>query len=234
VISREKSGHSYTSSDVQGVLDGDELLDKIDLLFEKRQSIRESALRTINNSLSARVCSRTIESRQESLANALQHIIQRKNGNESLLALRCVSLLAITLSEGQAFCKKFEGFLSKVIKSRSPTPPEVSAAIIDTFAVVCFMNSVDTEHMEVVSNVLSDIFGQDKSDMEYCAALNAWALILTTIGDEVIQQNMFPENIEKIHEFLDHSDMEVRIAAGKVLAIMVEALRNEYQRVSNP
>jgi len=59
-----------------------------------------------------------------------------------------------------------------------------------------------------------------------------FALILTLIEDDVIEETLFPENIDKLSELLD-STFEVRVATGSLIAMLVESLRNQISQGSS-
>jgi len=173
-----------------------------------------------------------LESRQEEVANSLFHIIQRANDSEGALALRCASLIAISLSEGTQFKQQMTDSLSKLIKDDSGAiTPTLRSAIIETLAMMYFMNSsFESEQILAASYTVSSIFYEDGVEAHVCrAAIDAWALLLTLIEDDVIQETLFPENIEKLNVLLDSSDYEVRVATGKSIALLVEALRNQLK-----
>lgn len=244
--SKEKSGASFVHVSEGPTECSIALTEKLDLLFEKRLTVREAALETINSTLAARVCSGCIEDRQERLADALQHILQRNVEEECLIALQCVSLSALSLQEGKVFYTEMENVINKIITDDTDAvTPTVRAAALDTLGIVCFMNSVDPEHTLEVSYTLSGIFYEEGGvSVPACvlaAAINAWTLILTTVDDGVIAGSLFAENIAVLNDHLSHSDLSVRTAAGKSLVVLVEALRNnerttqelpEYESVS--
>jgi hypothetical protein len=230
---KEKTGHSFQTRSEEGIVECDvALTEKLDLLFEKRHTIREAALNTINTTLSMRVCGPCIESRQEILAGALQHILQRADVSETLLALRCVCLASLALYEGAPFKQKMEIVLTKIISDETRAVDDaVRAAAVDALALVCFMNSSDSKHVMEISYTISSIFYEDAVPASILrAALDGWTLLLTVIDDGDVQNSLFPENIDKLNEFLDHSDHDVRVSSGKAIALCVESLRNNLKQ----
>lgn len=230
---KEKTGADFVAREAVDLNDYKSIIsERMDLLFEKRHTIREAALTALNNVLTLRYCGTPIDSRQETLTEGLQRVLQRAEEKELLLALKCILLVSITIGDGrETFINNMTDSLKKIINDESHTTPiSARAAAVDTLSMSCFMASIKHDDLnQALSAIqtLQNIFHDKNSPIDVQrAAVTGWALLATTLPDNIIKDNLFPANIERLYQLLEESDIEIRIAAGKAIALLLESMGN--------
>jgi hypothetical protein len=213
----------------------DEVLQSIDNLEEKRTSTREAALANLTRFLSHKYAANILDSRKDTLLDLLNRSIKRdKSYKENKLAAKVMSLLFITLGEGQE--TMYHDILSLLKYTITNTASmEVKSACIKTLALACFIACSQAEAIELL-NFLADIIITNGKSVNanndgdtLTSTLNAYGLLYAGLwGDSKKVAGMAREEFERVMpahiKQLESSTMEVRVASGENIALMFETL----------
>jgi len=219
------------------------LAGNMSLLREKRHTIREAALESINNFLCMKYCNDVLDARQEILIQGLKKSMQGQH-KEVLLALKCIALSCITLQDNADFFQYFQDILLTLIHEETHSfSSEVKSTAIETLTTCWFIvlsvshlpSSQQTATTIMIMDGLELLFHAYSSNHELCSyALNGWNLLLTTLRDAKLIRELFKRNIAKLVDHLDSADVEVRDASSKSVAVLAELMKNEDEDAPNP
>jgi len=75
--------------------------------------------------------------------------------------------------------------------------------------------------------LLQDVFNRPNGGAELRShAIHAWSLLVTTVETKHVYDVVVPDNLQKIAEFLNDANVDVRYAAGEALAMLIEIIRD--------
>jgi hypothetical protein len=205
------------------------IAEKVDLLFEKRKAIRESALKALHATLSLRFCGEALESRLETLAEGLERVLKDQQPEPTVLALRTASVASITLqSNHHAFFTKLNDIMQKILADEA-TPLAIRVEVVNTLAITCFMSSIfDHDHdisliMSTLSVLCEYIFEKQSSPDITRACLQSCMLLASSLPNDIQHEELFEKYFTKIVDLMDENcDIALRICAAKVVTVMVE------------
>jgi len=151
------------------------------------------------------------------------------------LTLKCLGLSCITLEDNVDFFQNFLDTLLTLIHEETQTfPTEIKATAIKTLTIGWFMvlnmaepppqyNATTT----MIMDGLELLFHAFSSKHDLCSyALNGWNLLLTTLCDARVIRELFLRNIAKLMDHLNSSDVEIRDASSKSIALLVELMKD--------
>jgi hypothetical protein len=79
----------------------------------------------------------------------------------------------------------------------------------------------------MLCHIFEKIFSSDDDVVElYASALNAWALLFTTIDDDKIISSTF-KLLDVFVKLLNSSHLNIRIATGEIIALLLEKCNND-------
>ncbi|XP_055616577.1 interferon-related developmental regulator 2 [Toxorhynchites rutilus septentrionalis] len=224
----------------------EKLLQAIENASDKSLQTRINAFQAINDVLVHHYIPDTIESRKMTLVDAIEKSIKKGKGAEQAWAARIIPLLVIQLEEVDDINE-----LIKVLKPVLLAVAQDTAASHDARAKCCmalgllnFLGSDDIGDLLPLMKSFEGIFSGSylKGDNTpssanadaaalHSSALNAWALLLTLVpsGDLVSLVNsnnaMIP-SIQKLVGMLQSPHLDVRMAAGETIALILESGRS--------
>ncbi|XP_053682693.1 interferon-related developmental regulator 2 isoform X2 [Sabethes cyaneus] len=224
----------------------EKLLQAIENVSDKSLQTRISAFQLINETLVHHYIPEFIDDRKMTLMDAIEKSIKKGKGSEQSWAARIIPLLVIQLDGADDINE-----LIKVLKPVLVATALDTAASYDARAKCCmalglmnFLASDDPGDLLPLMKNFETIFsgsylkgdsspstaGIDAATL-HSSALSAWALLLTQIpsGDLVSMVNsgnaLIP-SIKKLTGMLQSPHLEVRMAAGETLALILESGRS--------
>jgi len=201
-------------------------------LFEERFTTREESLEIILNSLQQAYVIDFILSQKSDLTKAIRQGLAKTNTpKEQILSANLLSMLCLTVgSHWQSLHKEFSQTLKRHIKVS--TDYKAKAASIEALGVITFIWAAEEGDTIECLNFLSEILeNADKQEVDssnsmmYTSALDMWCLLSTTTSDENIIDNLLPNDIHNIIQFLDCAEVDLRLAAGETLAYLCSIAR---------
>ncbi|KAI8930233.1 interferon-related developmental regulator-domain-containing protein [Entophlyctis helioformis] len=197
-------------------------LKAFDDLEEKRTSSREAALRQIFRSLSNRFLSILADSKFDSWIESLRKSA-RKEPSEAILTNKVLSLLWITVGKRPSYYTEVAKLLEEGIRNSSG---EHKASCIATLAIIAFIEEIDDADTWDLLNTFEEIFeaataGEDVEPEIVCRAIEAYGLLYATASTRYSQEG-FNRILDTHKSLLESDDVDVRIAAGENIAIIIE------------
>ncbi|XP_055605266.1 interferon-related developmental regulator 2 [Uranotaenia lowii] len=224
----------------------EKLLQAIENASDKSLQTRINAFQAINEVLVHHYIPDFIEDRKMTLMDAIEKSIKKGKGSEQAWAARIIPLLVIQLEGAEDINE-----LIKVLKPVLVATAQDTAASCDARAKCCmalgmlnFLGSDDVGDLLPLMKSFEGIFSGSylKGDSSpssanadaaalHSAALSAWALLLTLIpsGDLVSlinSNNVMVPSIKKLQGMLQSPHLDVRMAAGETIALILESGRS--------
>lgn len=218
------------------------IADKIDLLFEKRKAIREAALSALYKILSLRYCGASLESRQETLAEALERVLRDQQDEPMLLALRTAATAAISLPTGHhALFARLRDSIRRIILDETK-PITAKTEAINALAMTCFMSSLfDVDHeLSATSDILAlfreMLFSKTTlipTDIAI-AVLQGWLLLASTLPASTVHDEIYSKYLDNIGSFMNEDfDIPLRVTAARAVSILVESEKDYKKSASD-
>ncbi|KAG0071915.1 Interferon- developmental regulator 1 [Linnemannia elongata] len=222
-----------------------QLKETIEELYEKRSSTREAALKKLVELMSQHFTADVLDSQRDDLMDLLKKSIKKGGPRECVLAAEAISLVFITIGEDdEKMFTDLAPLLKYTITNHEST--EVKAACIYALGTACFISSTpQPSHLPTYEllNFFADIAlssgasaNASQNGETLAAALESFSVLYAGVfphlGPKPITmqaRRLFNQMIPAAKTLLEHPTVEVRVAAGETIAVMLEIL-NSYQR----
>ena len=210
------------SSDVNDML----ISEAAELLIEKRLSQREQALTTLVKMLSL---GHDLGNYQETILIQLSRLIRKPS---SLIEIEMTTKLLMLFSlwlgaDEDAFFDTFDSLLEKVITTET-LDEAMRVAALSALAFCSFISSVESR--ERILTLCGDIIcdgNNDSSDTLLCfTAIKSWILLASIMPVDIIIDSSKERIFDAINLLLDSDDIDVKIAAGTLLAFLYEVVED--------
>eukprot|EP01029_Cantina_marsupialis_P028239 TRINITY_DN775901_c0_g1_i1.p1 TRINITY_DN775901_c0_g1~~TRINITY_DN775901_c0_g1_i1.p1 ORF type:complete len:413 (-),score=127.13 TRINITY_DN775901_c0_g1_i1:254-1393(-) len=216
------SSHAEMSfCDIEGAIE-----DLLDEMREKRYTTRQAAIEKMIQLFQKHYCLADIEDYQETILAALLESTKKGIRKEAVLALKCISVLLIIIGEDRDDIYKF--MVEPLTNLCDSTEPSIAAEAINALAMLAFVCSTDQENCVPVLEMCSAKFvGGGLHPCLEASCISNWALLASTLPDAYLATESFPEYCAPLCGMLDSIDLDVRVAAGKCLAMLHEATMSD-------
>ncbi|XP_042471132.1 interferon-related developmental regulator 2-like [Zingiber officinale] len=205
----------------------------IDALYEKRGSVRETALLGLAEAFEGQVLLPFIENKFVTLLHQYLSSIKKGSAKEACLASRTIGLLAITIGAGNSAHEIMEESISPLSQALvSGSDKTKKKSVMDCLALVTFIGANDLAETETSLKTIWQVIypksGPNVGSIKkpdsavLSSAISAWSFLLTTIGSWRINPDSWKESISFLSNLLEDSDRSVRIAAGEALGLFFE------------
>ena len=221
----------------EGEAVGGRLSELLELLSEKRYTIRENALSDLIKLLCLGCRQEECDSVKETLGMYLCNSIRRGKKKESTLGSRALSIVAITIGMDQDSLVETVAPVLVIMATKGKDETARSEAIL-ALAIVCFVCSTNEEQSNAAIVVFSSIISQASKDLVagktskktkakplvVAAACRAWALLGSVANLKFFQGGVFDDMLHKFHILLGHGILDVKVAAGECIALLFDML----------
>ena len=207
-----------SSSDVNDMI----ISENVEMLLEKRLSQREQALITLVKMFAS---GQSLESYQETILIQLSRLIRKPSSFiESDNATKLIMLFSLWLgADEDAFFETFDSLLQKLITTVD-VDENIRVVALSTLAFCSFINSVESR--ERILALCEDIIcesNNDGNDTLLCfTAIKSWILLASIIPIDIVIDSSKDRIFDAINLLLDSDDIDVKIAAGTLLAFLYE------------
>ncbi|KAF9580084.1 Interferon- developmental regulator 1 [Lunasporangiospora selenospora] len=219
-----------------------QIKEAIEELNEKRSSTREEAL----TKLQAFIAAEALDSQRDDLMELLKKSVKKGAAKECILACNVISLVFITIGEDdEKMFTDLAPLLKYTITNHENT--EVKAACIYALSTACFISSTpQPSHLPTYDllSFFSEIaiscgasVNASQNPETLKAALESYSVLYANLFQRLgrdrqltMQARRYFNNImPALKSLLDHSNVDVRVASGETVALMLEIL-DDYQR----
>ncbi|KAL1472000.1 hypothetical protein MTO96_023310 [Rhipicephalus appendiculatus] len=195
----------------------DKLKEAIEGTSQKSAKGRLSCLEAIRKALSNRYLYDFLIERPTTVCDFVERGLRKGRGEEQGVSATLAALACVHYGAGEEAASLFQTLLQPLTTLLLDTaqPPSVRAKCATALGLCCFVAESDN-YPEVQS-----------------AALLAWGLLLTVAPlDRLLAQAK--SNMGRLQELLESSDLDLRIAAGEVIAIIYEVARDYDDNFEEP
>ncbi|XP_059511873.1 interferon-related developmental regulator 1 [Myotis daubentonii] len=244
------SGYSDPSSFAE---DGPEVLDEegtqedleyklkgfIDLTLDKSAKTRQAALEGLRSALASKLLSEFLLERRMTLTDSIERCLKKGKSDEQRAAAALASVLCVQLGPGiesEEVLKTLGPILKKIICDGTASI-QARQTCATCFGVCCFVATDDITELYAALDCLESLFskaglkekdalvlGSGPSSGLPVSALLAWALLLTICPASELKKRL-ETHFHKLPSLLSSDDVNMRIAAGETLALLLELAR---------
>uniref|UniRef100_A0A2R5LNS2 Putative interferon-related developmental regulator n=1 Tax=Ornithodoros turicata TaxID=34597 RepID=A0A2R5LNS2_9ACAR len=221
----------------------DKLKEAIDGTSQKSAKGRLACLEAVRKALSARYLYDFLADRPTTVSDMVERGVHRGRGGEEVgLSATVGALLCVHFGAGDDSQALFAALRQPLLSALADPAqsPHTRAKCATSLGLCCFIAESDNfvvvqSAMEALQSVLTS---SSRKTMEgqavlQSAALLAWGLLLTVASvDRVLA--VAPSQLKKLQEVLQSSDLDLRIAAGEVIAIIYEVAREYDEDFEDP
>ncbi|EPQ02819.1 Interferon-related developmental regulator 1 [Myotis brandtii] len=244
------SGYSDPSSFAE---DGPEVLDEegtqedleyklkgfIDLTLDKSAKTRQAALEGLRSALASKLLCEFLLERRMTLTDSIERCLKKGKSDEQRAAAALASVLCVQLGPGiesEEVLKTLGPILKKIICDGTASI-QARQTCATCFGVCCFVATDDITELYSALDCLESLFskaclkekdalvlGSGPSSGLPVSALLAWALLLTICPASELKKRL-ETHFHKLPSLLSSDDVNMRIAAGETLALLLELAR---------
>ncbi|KAK6507248.1 hypothetical protein TWF481_005697 [Arthrobotrys musiformis] len=189
----------------------------------------EEALLAYNRLLQSKFTGSELEGKTASIIDALSKSIKNgKTDKETTLACQALVLTLITDESCTTF-GDFNNSLQRLITDHESLV--VKTAAIHALGALVFFTDVSSEDSETIMDFFHEIvendghgIGAGDDPTTVAAAIEEWGLLLTTLDDA---EDATDRSAEAFVDQLESTEIEVQVASGEVIALMIEKAHRE-------
>jgi hypothetical protein len=192
--------------------------DWIEELSEKRGSTRESALAKLIRALSTQYLQEVVSSKMETIVTILRKLLKR-DGQESILAAKALSLLWITCGDSPEVFEETVKTLKECVKNSSN---EMKAESMSALAMITFLEELPNATVVELLDYIQSVIETREIPAELLqAALDAYGLLYLKAVSRP-DRDEFNVILDRHMELLEAEELDIRISAGENIALLLE------------
>uniref|UniRef100_A0A8C6Q8B9 Interferon-related developmental regulator 2 n=1 Tax=Nannospalax galili TaxID=1026970 RepID=A0A8C6Q8B9_NANGA len=218
----------------------EKLKEYVDSLTDKSAKTRQGALESLRLALASRLLPDFLLERSLTLADALEKCLKKGKGEEQALAAAVLGLLCVQLGPGPKGEELFHNLKPLLVSvlSDSTASPAARLHCASALGLGCYVAATDVQDLVSCLACLEGVFtwscGTSGSTATLvpasphgllCAALQAWALLLTICPSTQIN-HILDRQLPRLPQLLSSESVNLRIAAGEAIALLFELARD--------
>lgn len=205
----------------------DKLREAVSLISDKKPGNRIAGLKIIQVQLSNSYMPEFLTGRLVTVIENLVQCVKKGKEEEVELACSCLMLIAITAGdECDAVLEAASSVLQFIMKDPSADAP-VRAAVSKALGVLTFLTADDVAAIALVETMGQQISvlskGKGNTEDALAQLLDSWGLAATLISKEKLAGALNLQYMAVFVALLEHSNLNVRLAAGENVALLCEA-----------
>ncbi|XP_061252829.1 interferon-related developmental regulator 2 isoform X1 [Bos indicus] len=212
----------------------------VDCLTDKSAKTRQGALESLRLALAARLLPDFLLERRLTLADALEKCLKKGKGEEQALAAAVLGLLCVQLGpgpKGEEFFHSLQPLLVSVLSDSTASLAARLHQCASALGLGCYVAAADIEDLVSCLTCLEGVFSRSCSGRGsspvvptslqglLCAALQAWALLLTICPSTHIGP-ILDRQLPRLPQLLSSESVNLRMAAGETIALLFELARD--------
>ncbi|XP_032504459.1 interferon-related developmental regulator 2 isoform X1 [Phocoena sinus] len=219
----------------------EKLKEYVDCLTDKSAKTRQGALENLRLALAAHLLPDFLLERRLTLADALEKCLKKGKGEEQALAAAVLSLLCIQLGpgpKGEELFHSLQPLLVSVLSDSTASPAARLHQCASALGLGCYVAATDVQDLVSCLTCLEGIFSRScgvggstapvvpvSLQGLLCAALQAWALLLTIYPSAHISR-ILDRQLPRLPQLLSSESVNLRMAAGETIALLFELTRD--------
>ena len=205
----------------------------IDLATQKAAIGRVKALESISNGFLKRYCPDFVENQKMTICDIVDKSLKKGKGGEAEAADKLSILIALQLPHSEEVYKELKDLMIQIVTDESASPA-ARAALATSLGGLCFLGGGEISEVVNIMSILEGIFSASFSKPEWSlpsfppeiqalhySCLSAWSLLLTLQSSGEVY-SMANSTINKLQGLLLSNDVDIRIAAGEAIALVLE------------
>ncbi|XP_061052850.1 interferon-related developmental regulator 2 isoform X3 [Eubalaena glacialis] len=218
----------------------EKLKEYVDCLTDKSTKTRQGALESLRLALAAHLLPDFLLERRLTLADALEKCLKKGKGEEQALAAAVLGLLCVQLGpgpKGEELFHSLQPLLVSVL-SDSTASPAARLHCASALGLGCYVAATDVQDLVSCLTCLEGVFSRScgvggstapvvpvSLQGLLCAALQAWALLLTICPSAHISR-ILDRQLPQLPQLLSSESVNLRMAAGETIALLFELTRD--------
>ncbi|XP_033720911.1 interferon-related developmental regulator 2 isoform X2 [Delphinus delphis] len=219
----------------------EKLKEYVDCLTDKSAKTRQGALESLRLALAAHLLPDFLLERRLTLADALEKCLKKGKGEEQALAAAVLGLLCIQLGpgpKGEELFHSLQPLLVSVLSDSTASPAARLHQCASALGLGCYVAATDVQDLVSCLTCLEGIFSRScgvggstapvvpvSLQGLLCAALQAWALLLTICPSAHISR-ILDRQLPRLPQLLSSESVNLRMAAGETIALLFELTRD--------
>mmetsp|Transcript_4857 Transcript_4857/g.6784 ORF Transcript_4857/g.6784 Transcript_4857/m.6784 type:complete len:382 (+) Transcript_4857:28-1173(+) len=204
------------------------LEDNLDLLSEKSGATREIALEAIFKELKNQYHEEFVTKSRLTLLDALKKSLRKGSAKERKFGALCVAMTSVTLgADDDELYKEFKPIFSELISPQNTgVSEETKATLAESLAMICLVSADENETLNVINELFAVIQHHTSNNELIAAGVRAWSLLVSTISQSTGIEPIVEQALQTLLDLLKNEDVDVRVAAGEAVALLVEKQRD--------
>lgn len=191
------------------------------------------ALEALCSGLLRRYSPDFLANQQMTVCDVIQRSLRKGKGGEVVAAARLAVLLALQLPDCEEVYKELKPVLLPMVTDKTAAAGSRAAAAT-AVAGLAFLGGGEMAEVVAVMEVLEGVFAASyckkdgsapspppEAQALHCSALSSWSLLLTLLTSGEVHR-LAPAKAAQLRGLLLSSDVELRMAAGEALALVLE------------
>ncbi|XP_057410952.1 interferon-related developmental regulator 2 isoform X5 [Balaenoptera acutorostrata] len=219
----------------------EKLKEYVDCLTDKSAKTRQGALESLRLALAAHLLSDFLLERSLTVADALEKCLKKGKGEEQALAAAVLGLLCIQLGpgpKGEELFHSLQPLLVSVLSDSTASPAARLHQCASALGLGCYVAATDVQDLVSCLTCLEGVFSRScgvggstapvvpvSLQGLLCAALQAWALLLTICPSAHISR-ILDRQLPRLPQLLSSESVNLRMAAGETIALLFELTRD--------
>ncbi|KAM9074272.1 interferon-related developmental regulator 2 isoform 9-T9 [Megaptera novaeangliae] len=219
----------------------EKLKEYVDCLTDKSAKTRQGALESLRLALAAHLLSDFLLERRLTVADALEKCLKKGKGEEQALAAAVLGLLCVQLGpgpKGEELFHSLQPLLVSVLSDSTASPAVRLHQCASALGLGCYVAATDVQDLVSCLTCLEGVFSRScgvggstapvvpvSLQGLLCAALQAWALLLTICPSAHISR-ILDRQLPRLPQLLSSESVNLRMAAGETIALLFELTRD--------
>ncbi|XP_036725266.1 interferon-related developmental regulator 2 isoform X3 [Balaenoptera musculus] len=219
----------------------EKLKEYVDCLTDKSAKTRQGALESLRLALAAHLLSDFLLERHLTVADALEKCLKKGKGEEQALAAAVLGLLCVQLGpgpKGEELFHSLQPLLVSVLSDSTASPAVRLHQCASALGLGCYVAATDVQDLVSCLTCLEGVFSRScgvggstapvvpvSLQGLLCAALQAWALLLTICPSAHISR-ILDRQLPRLPQLLSSESVNLRMAAGETIALLFELTRD--------
>ncbi|XP_028403089.1 interferon-related developmental regulator 1-like [Dendronephthya gigantea] len=209
------------------------LEDNIEGATEKNAKLRQTSMKAISGTFAKHLIADLVFERKDTILDIIERSLKRGQTEDQVCAGPLSVLLCVQLGVGpdsEHIFKILKPLLLATLQDPTARVP-ARASCASALALCCFLASDEHEDLVQCVRALQNVFSSSHtaamSDL-FCECLFSWALLLSIAPDSLVEECV-EKQCRKIIKLMQHDDVNLRIAAGEVFALVCELGREKIE-----
>ncbi|XP_036725268.1 interferon-related developmental regulator 2 isoform X5 [Balaenoptera musculus] len=201
----------------------EKLKEYVDCLTDKSAKTRQGALESLRLALAAHLLSDFLLERHLTVADALEKCLKKGKGEEQALAAAVLGLLCVQLGPGPKGEELFHSLQPLLVSVLSDSTASPAVRLHDLVSCLTCLEGVFSRSCGVGGSTAPVVPVSLQGLL--CAALQAWALLLTICPSAHISR-ILDRQLPRLPQLLSSESVNLRMAAGETIALLFELTRD--------